>query len=275
MTSLNIDVNKVAEIIREVSAVEVMPRFKNLASGEVREKNPGDFVTVADEASEKALAAALTAYLPGSIVVGEEAVAKDESVLERLDSDKPVWVIDPIDGTYNFAHNRSHFGILVALVKDGVTQYGWVYDAPGDRMAIAVKGQGATINGEKATIRESGPTPADLTGMGGGGQAWHFEPVNGLVKEIINVRSSLHDFLNLAAGEADFVVHINKVTPWDHSATVLLAEEAGAYVRLAHEDVPFKPSMHKHCMLIAAPDEARWKMLEEILYPRLSKQDAA
>ncbi len=275
MTLIDIDVQKVADIIRHVAATEVMPRFKNLASGDVREKHPGDFVTIADEASEKALAAALGAYLPGSIVVGEEAVAKDESVLERLESDKPVWVIDPIDGTYNFAHNRSHFGILVALVQNGVTQYGWVYDAPGDRMAIAIKGKGATINGEKATLRPAGATPAELTGMGGGGQAWHFESVNEFVKEIINVRSSLHDFLNLAAGAADFVVHINKVTPWDHSATVLLAEEAGAYVRLAHENVPFKPNMHKHCMLIAAPDEARWKMLEEILYPRLSKQDAA
>ena len=273
MSMIDIDVNKVAEIIRAVSEAEVMPRFKNLAAGEVREKNPGDFVTIADEASEKALAAALTAYLPGSIVVGEEAVAKDESVLVRLGSDKPVWVIDPIDGTYNFAHNRSHFGILVALVQAGVTQYGWVYDAPQDRMAIAVKGKGANINGAPAHMRKSAATPADMIGMGGGGQAWHFEPVtaNGHVKGIVNVRSSLHDFLNLAAGEADFVVHINKVTPWDHSATVLLAEEAGAYVRLAGENIPFTPDMYRACMLIAAPDEARWKMLEDALYSRLMK----
>jgi len=272
MTNLiEIDVNKVADIIREVSKTEVMPRFKNLADGEIREKNPGDFVTIADEASEKALSAALMAYLPDSIVVGEEAVSKDESVLTRFNSDKPVWVVDPIDGTYNFAHNRSHFGILVALVQNGETQYGWVFDAPGDRMAIAIKGQGATINGKKAEVRQSAATPADMVGMGGGGQAWHFEPVNGLVKEIVNVRSSLHDFLNLAAGDADFVVHINKVTPWDHSPTVLLAEEAGAYVRLAGENAPFKPYMLKHCMLIAAPDEARWKMLEDTLYTKLSK----
>lgn len=274
MTLIDIDVQKVADILREVAKTEVMPRFKNLADGEIREKNPGDFVTIADEASEKALSAALMAYLPGSDVVGEEAVAKDETVLERLKGDKPVWVIDPIDGTYNFAHGRSQFGILVSLVQNGVTQYGWVYDAPQERMAIAIKGGGATINGKPAQMRKDAQTPADMTGMGGGAQPWHFESVSGHVKKILNVRSSLHDFLNLAAGDADFVVHLSKVTPWDHSATILLAEEAGAYIRLAQENIPFTPDMYRPCMLIAAADESRWKMLEEVLYPRL-KKDAA
>ncbi len=268
---IDIDVNKVADIIRHVSATEVMPRFKNLATGDIREKNPGDFVTVADEASEKALSAALRAYLPGSEVVGEEAVSKDAGELEKLKTNKAIWVIDPIDGTYNFAHNRSYFGILVSLVQNGVTQYGWVYDAPQDRMAIAIRGGGATINGKKAEMRKSAELPIHMTGMGGGGQAWHFEPVKDVIKSILNVRSSLHDFLNLAAGDADFVVHINKVTPWDHSATVLLAEEAGAYVRLAGEDVPFTPDMHRPCLLIAAPDRARWELLQEALYEKLKK----
>lgn len=273
---IQIDVNKVADIIRTVADTEVLPRFNNLASGEIREKNPGDFVTVADEASEKALSAALRAYLPGSVVVGEEAVAKDAAVLSLLNGSDPVWVVDPIDGTYNFAHGRSNFGILVSLVQNGVTQYGWVYDAPRGRMAIAIKGQGATINGQPAQMRKNAQTPAEMTGMGGGAQAWHFEPVTstGLVKGIINVRSSLHDFLNLAAGDADFVVHVNNVTPWDHSATILLAEEAGAYVRLAGEHIPFTPDMYRKCMLIAAPDEARWKMLEDVLYSRLVKRTA-
>lgn len=271
---MQIDVEKVADILRHVAETEVMPRFKNLATGDIREKNPGDFVTVADEASEKALSALLREYLPGSDVVGEEAVSKDASVLERFKSGNPIWVIDPIDGTYNFAHNRSHFGILVALVQNNVTQYGWVFDCPGSRMAIAQKGKGATINGKKAEVRQTAKTLSDMVGMGGGGQAWHFEPVAGIVKEVLNVRSSLHDFLNFAAGDADFVIHLNKVTPWDHSPTVLLAEEAGGYVRLAAENIPFTPDMHKHCVLIAAVDKPRWEMLEAEVYPRLTKKRA-
>lgn len=267
---MQIDLQKVADILRHVSDTEVMPRFKNLASGDVREKNPGDFVTVADEASEKKLSELLREYLPGSDVVGEEAVSKDETVLQKLKSDKPIWVIDPIDGTYNFAHGRSQFGILVSLVQNNVTQYGWVFDAPGNRMAIAEKGKGATINGKKAEMRKSATRLSDMVGMGGGGQAWHFEPINGIVKEVVNVRSSLHDFLTLAAGEADFVIHLTKVTPWDHSATVLLAEECGAYVRLAGDDIAFTPDMHRPCILFAAPDRARWEMMVKEVYPLLA-----
>jgi fructose-1,6-bisphosphatase/inositol monophosphatase family enzyme len=271
MTLPDIDTEKVAQIIRGVAETEVMPRFRNLAAGEIREKNPGDFVTVADEASEKALGAALSALLPGSLVVGEEAVSKNPAVLDRFGEDAPVWVIDPIDGTYNFAHGRSHFGILVALVQGGVTRYGWVFDAPGNRMAIAVKGGGATIDGRTARMRKDAQTPLEMSGMGGGAQAWHFAPVNGVVKEVRNVRSSLHDFLTLAAGEADFVVHVSSVTPWDHAPTILLAEEAGAFVRVAgEEDRPVSPAvLRRKTMLIAAADPARWKMLETLFYPKL------
>lgn len=265
MTSVNID--KVVEILKHVAATEVMPRFQNLQQDEIRQKNPGDFVTVADEASEKALSQALTDLLPGSIVVGEEAVSKDPSVLDRFKSDAPVWIIDPIDGTYNFAHGRSKFGILVALAQKGETTHGWVYDCPGGRMAIAEKGAGATINGEKAVMRKEARKTTDMSGMGGGAQAWHFEPISSQIKEIINVRSSLHDFLTLAAGQADFVAHASKVTPWDHSPTVLLAEEAGAYIRTVGDKMPFKPYMHKKCMLLAAADEERWDMLAEVFAP--------
>jgi fructose-1,6-bisphosphatase/inositol monophosphatase family enzyme len=271
MTKIQIDIAEVEKIIRHVSATEVMPRFKNLSAGDIREKHPGDFVTVADEASEKALSAALMALLPGSIVVGEEAVAKDPGVLARFGEGKPVWVVDPIDGTYNYAHGRSQFGILVALVVDNETQYGFVYDAPRDRMAVAVRGQGATIDGKPAKIRATTGELKDMSGMGGGAQPWHFDALKGTVKEVFNVRSSLHDFLNLAAGEVDFVLHLSKVTPWDHSPTILLAQEAGAYVRIAGEDIDFTPDMLKPCILIAAPDRESWKKLEKAVLPKFKK----
>ena len=103
---MQIDVQKVADILRHVSETEVMPRFKNLATGDIREKNPGDFVTVADEASEKALSALLREYLPGSDVVGEEAVSKDESVLGKFNSGQPIWVIDVKDPANPYIQNN-------------------------------------------------------------------------------------------------------------------------------------------------------------------------
>ena len=119
---IDIDTAKIEQIIRHVSATEVMPRFNNLLESEIRQKNPGDFVTVADEASERVFSKLLAEALPGSLVVGEEAVAKDLSVLDKLKGDQPVWVIDPIDGTYNYSHGSKKFGILISLMQSGVTQ---------------------------------------------------------------------------------------------------------------------------------------------------------
>ena len=264
---IDIDVNKVADIIRHVSDTIVMPAFKNLRPDAIRQKKPGDFVTDADEASEKALSAALKEYLPGSLVVGEESVAKDKAVLELLKDSRPVWIIDPIDGTRNYTEGREHFGILVALVQNDVTQYGWAYDAPGDRMAIAVKGQGATINGVPAHIRTAAETPAEMHGMGGGAAPRYYDKVRAHFAEVTSLGSSLHDFLNIAAGHADFVSHLNMTTPWDHSASVLLAQEAGAYVRMADTDTDFTPSTHRQAIILAAADRRRWEMLRSILYP--------
>lgn len=102
---MTVDPEAVAAIIREVARDEVLPRYKTLEAHEVRSKShPGDLVTAADEAAELALAARLRDLLPGSVVVGEEGTAANPGLLDRLTEDAPVWVLDPIDGTRNFAH---------------------------------------------------------------------------------------------------------------------------------------------------------------------------
>ncbi|MGQ0675326.1 MAG: inositol monophosphatase family protein, partial [Rhodospirillales bacterium] len=81
----------------EIAALEIMPRFRNLAAGDIRKKHGGETVTVADEAAERALSPRLAALLPGSGVLGEEGAAADPGTLALLAGDAPVWVIDPID----------------------------------------------------------------------------------------------------------------------------------------------------------------------------------
>lgn len=264
--TVTVDIAKIEEIIRHVSATEVMPRFKNLAAGDIREKNPGDFVTVADEASEKMFTELLSAALPGSLVVGEEAVSKDPKVLEKFAEDKPVWVIDPIDGTYNFSHNRSKFGILIALVHRDTTIYGWAYDAPGDRMAHAEKGKGAYLNGKKFTTTCDKQDVKDMIGQGGGAQAWHFDALRASFKDIVNYRCSLHDFMDFYTGASDFVVHVNKTTPWDHAANVLIAQEAGRYVAM-EGGKPYHPSFYGENFMLAAPNENWWDKLYPVVLP--------
>ena len=266
----DVDTDKVEEIIRHVAATEVMPRFKNLSDGDIREKKPGDFVTVADEASERLFSQLLSELLPGSLVVGEEAVSKDQDVLKKFSEDRPVWVIDPIDGTYNFSHGRSKFGILIALVRNGVTEYGWAFDAPGNRMAAAGKGVGAFLDGKRLKITDAEKSLKDIVLQGGGAQAWHFDPIRSVFKDIINLRCSLHDFMNFLTGDADAIVHVNKATPWDHAANVLLAEEFGAYVRMG-DGRAYDPAYYGQGYILAAQNEKIWHKIHAATYETLKK----
>src|SRR4051794_37822449 len=97
-----IAIDRVTALIEEAAAAEIAPRFGKLVAGDIREKGPNDLVTVADVAMERRLPPALAGLLPGSTVVGEEAVSDDAQIHDRLDGTDPVWVIDPVDGTTNF-----------------------------------------------------------------------------------------------------------------------------------------------------------------------------
>lgn len=273
MLSPDIDTAAIADIIRHVSATEVMPRFQNLAAGDIREKNPGDFVTVADEASEKVLSQLLREALPGSTVVGEEAVAKDLAVLELLKSEHPVWVIDPIDGTYNYSHNRSKFGILVSLVHKGRTLYGFAYDAPGARMAIGALGAGAELDGQKLAVAQRGEDLKNLKLQGGGAQAWHFDPVRPLFREVVNHRCSLHDFMDVYTGVSDCVVHLNRATPWDHAANVLIVGEAGGSVTM-NDGHAYDPSYYGPAYLVAASTPELCRSIYAATEPLLRRKAA-
>src|SRR3954471_16654534 len=112
--------NRLGDVLREGAQREIAPRFRQLAPSDVIGKpsadDPHDLVTAADRAAEAALTERLPELVPGSTVVGEEAVAADPSVLQRLRGNAPVWLVDPLDGTKNFAAGRWPFGTMVALV---------------------------------------------------------------------------------------------------------------------------------------------------------------
>src|SRR5215831_10905666 len=157
------DAGKVGRIIAEIAAAEIMPYFEKLEHGDISEKKPGDLVTVADLAAERALTAALTGLAPGSIAVGEEAVAADPGAIGALKGDAPVWIIDPIDGTVNFASGNPVFAVMVALFTGSETVMSWIYDPVKQLMATAGRGEGAWQGGRRLAVAHSAsPTGARL-----------------------------------------------------------------------------------------------------------------
>src|SRR5258705_90267 len=146
------DIDRVSRLIEEAAAAEIMPRFRRLAAGDVREKAPGDLVTVADEAVEARLAPQLTSLVPGSIVVGEEGAAADPDLLDRLLDDRPVWIIDPVDGTSNFAEGRPAFAVMVALARGTHVMAAWIHDPGTPRTAVAAAGEGGWLRGPRLSL---------------------------------------------------------------------------------------------------------------------------
>lgn len=239
-----------------------MPRFGRLAAGDVREKTPGDLVTVADTAVEARLTPILMGELPGSLVVGEEATAANPALMDRLKGDAPVWVIDPVDGTLNFAAGIPIFGTMVALIRRGEVLAAWIHDPLRERTLMAEAGGGAHVDGQRVGVAR----PADVNRMSGNfafhtgdrEQAAKLARNADKVASIITLRCAAADYFNLAEGRTHFAL-FNRTWPWDHAPGWLLHKEAGGYSRFL-DGRPYEPS-DIYGRLFLAPDEASWRLL--------------
>ncbi len=253
-----VDPSRVGSVIREVAQSVILPRFRRLAASEVREKRPGDLVTVADTEAERDLTRRLGDLLPGSLVVGEESVAADAAVLDRLADDGPVWIIDPVDGTANFAKGSELFAVIVALVVDGRTVQGWIHDPLADRTAIAAAGDGAWMSERRLKVSPEGPL-ATMAGSAG----WRARALlTKAVARLVNQGSAAHDYLALVEGRMQFA-HFRRLRPWDHAAGVLLHQEAGGYSALM-DGQPYRPQPANGGMLLT-PGRASWDALAPLV----------
>ncbi len=149
---MTVDPANVAAFIKACAAEIVIPAFRNLESIEIGLKGPNDVVTEADIAAEAFLTPKLLDLLPGSVVVGEETAGEETAWRETLRGAPAVWLIDPIDGTSNFAAGIPLFGIMVALVEHGQTTHAWIYDPNTDEMATAQRGAGAWLGETRLTV---------------------------------------------------------------------------------------------------------------------------
>ena len=104
---------EVLALMRDVAERIIMPRHRALKATDIIEKADDDLVTIADREAEVALAEGLAKLHPEAAIVGEEAVHADPSVMDRLSG--TCWIIDPIDGTANFASGSGHFGIMIVV----------------------------------------------------------------------------------------------------------------------------------------------------------------
>ncbi|MBD0711964.1 MULTISPECIES: inositol monophosphatase family protein [unclassified Streptomyces] len=266
---LDVPVAEVEEAVREAAAAEIMPRFRQLAAEEIVEKNgPHDLVTVADRAAEAHLTTALTALLPGSVVVGEEAVHADPAVYEALRGDAPVWIVDPVDGTRQFVHGDPGFCTLVALARHGELIASWTYAPALEECAVAVRGRGATLNGQP--LRSGSPAPGATLEVATSHPDYttpeQKRALLGLVAEGVSPRpcgSAGLEYLAVARGALDATAFSWEYA-WDHAAGLLLVTEAGgAHTTVAGE--PFRVTGGNALPFTAARDTATAERIRALL----------
>ena len=236
------DAQQVAELMRETAAAELLPRFRNLAEGEIREKRPGDLVTVADVASEQRLAVGLARILPGVPIVGEEAVEQDPDLVDLIARPgERCWVVDPLDGTSNFSKGRDVFAMIVCLIDDRQTVGGWILDVPNDRMAVALKGQGAAIDGKPVMGQPLKRPPNGL--MGWGVRKLFDKQLSADQRRRLGPLTTLNcagrEYVELLSGTYDFNLY-RRTKPWDHAAGALMMVEAGGQAA-RFNGAPFRP----------------------------------
>lgn len=249
------DPETITAIIREVSEREVLPRFRNLRRDQVHEKKPNQLVTEADIEAERALIPRLNAVMPG-IVVGEEGVENDSSVLGALARPGVVWVVDPVDGTGNFANGNPRFAVVVALVVDGVTQAGWIHDPVPNRTVHAVRGQGCWRDGVR--LKVAAEVPLDRMA----GSVKKKGRVADRVLHVARRGSAAHDYLDLVTGRLHFA-HFKRLMPWDHAAGVLIHAEAGGHGAML-DGSPYVPVLHAEGQLLLAPGQDSWSQLQQL-----------
>jgi fructose-1,6-bisphosphatase/inositol monophosphatase family enzyme len=261
------DAEAVAAAVREAARAHALPLFGNLKPGDVREKRPNDPVTAADLAVEAALRRSLDALAPGAVFVGEESYEADPGSVDRLRGAEAAWIVDPVDGTKNFAAGEPCFAVIVAFARFGETAMGWIYDPVADSMLSAVKGQGAMLDGAPVQRGDAG---ARKHGVGFVAKSLR-ERMTARPPETwpdadaapdlpVRLRCAGQEYRSLVSGEAAFIRFGGRPKPWDHAAGTLIVTEAGGRQGLIdHAGQPYQPGRGvEDATLLCAATPAAW-----------------
>ena len=195
---------------------------------EEREKSGrGDLVTAADRASERLVAARLREAFPHSEVIGEEGTAHPGTSGER-------WIVDPLDGTTNFAHGYPLFCVSIAYERDGELECGTVFAPVLDELYTAERGGGASCNGHRLEVSETAVVARSLVCTGFVPARFernlpHFAHLSSKAQAVRRDGSAALDLAFVAAGRFDGFWEFD-LSAWDVAAGALLVREAGGTV---------------------------------------------
>lgn len=238
------------QLLQDVAAEVINPRFRALSDEQVSEKNPGDLVTIADHESEELITAALRAAYPDAVILGEEAMADDPSLLTRFNAAAHGFTVDPVDGTKNFVHGSPDHAVMVSETRGGEVTRAWIWQPQHEASYVAERGAGARRNGEPLRLAPAGPAPYRTAR-----RAWVGRDLATLGTLELTWACCGVDYPHLIAGDAAALVY-SRSMPWDHLPGSLILTEAGGVIG-RHDGTPIDPRGLEGG-LVAAPDRAAY-----------------
>jgi len=189
-----------------------------------------NLVTEADKMSEDLIIASINKNFPEHGILSEESPAQNSQAKQR-------WIIDPLDGTTNYAHGYPVFCVSIALENEGVIVLGVIYDPLRDDMFVAERGQGASLNGKKLKVSKTATLSRSLLATGfpydirvsKDNNLNHFNLMALEAQAIRRAGAAALDIAYLAAGRFDGFWEL-KLMPWDMAAGCLMVEESGGVI---------------------------------------------
>ena len=231
--------------------------------------NPTDLVTNIDHHIEQFFVNKIKRTYPDHRILGEEGYG------DKIDTEKGVlWIVDPIDGTTNFIHQKRHFAISIAVYEDGIGKIGLVYDVVGDELYHCIAGQGAFINGQRLPLLKNRPISQSIIALNA---TWitanrRIDPsvLSPLVTASRGTRSygaAAIEIAYVAAGRLDAYLSM-RLSPWDFAAAMLLIREVGGIMtRVDGEPIDL---LDKNSVFVANP-YLHQEILNQYILPGIQK----
>ncbi|MCD7956440.1 MAG: inositol monophosphatase [Lachnospiraceae bacterium] len=240
-----IDFQEVAALVKEAAGLFC----DNAAAAHITAKGRADFVTEVDLAVQRTLCGRLAEKYPMIQFMGEE---KDN---REIDFERPLWILDPVDGTTNLIHHFPESCISLALAERHEVVAGMIYNPWMEELFLAVKGQGATMNGKPIHVSDSAVLSDSLVSVGT--TPYSHEYADRVFSQIKNVFLRSQDIRRLGSAAMDLAyVACGRVDayfeqflkPWDFAAGMLIVREAGGEVT----DYQGKPISPEHPQSVLA-----------------------
>ncbi len=264
------DLSRESEFLRRVivdAGRLALDHFGNIRSW-TEKTGRGDIVTAADHAVEDLVAERIRKEMPGHNLLTEERG------WVREDPRKPVWVLDPVDGTRNFALGVPVFCVSLACVVDGQIRLGAIYDPVHDGLYFAEAGGGAWLGDRPLRVSDTPDLEDSLISVSWPAFRDDVDLYVSIVERVARrtayfrrIGSAAIIMAHVASGKCDGYIQAS-INPWDIAAGTLLIREAGGVVTDFHGE-PFD-ILSPHIDLLAASPAVHTALIGEVLEPSLS-----